>query len=380
MSTKATKTIMITAGEPSGDLLGASLMEALKKAHPNVRFIGVGGQYMMAQGLLPLFPMAELSVMGLLEVIPAIPRIFYRIRQLCRFAISQKPDVVITIDSQEFSKYLGKCMHKHGFKVIHYVSPTVWAWRPNRVHGMKTYLSHVLALYPFEPPFYAQVGLPCTYVGHPVATRMAEYAPTKATKRNPTPVLALLPGSRESEIRRHWPLFLQTFLRLRQVIPTLHAVLALPDDHALQLCRQVAPWPPELPLTFTLGEQRFEALQPCRAALAKSGTSNLELAMLGLPAVVAYQTSAVTYAIARHMVEVAHISPTNLVAGQVVYPEFIQSAASPENLARALYPIITDETTHTRQRHQLGIVRSQLATPYPPADIAAQVILKSLKN
>lgn len=374
------KTILITAGEPSGDLLGTDLMAALKKANPNIHFIGVGGQHMMAQGLLPLFPMADLSVMGFLEVIPALPRILYRIRQLCRYAVQHKPDAVVTIDAQEFSAQLGKCMHKHGFRVIHYVSPTVWAWRPQRVNKMKAYLNHVLALYPFEPPFYAQASLPCTYVGHPVATRMAGYAPTKTTKRAELPILALLPGSRESEIRRHWPLFLQTYLRLRQLIPTLHAVLALPDDHALQLCRQVAPWPPEIPLTFALGDQRFDALQPCRAALAKSGTSNLELAMLGLPAVVAYQTSALTYAIAKHMVEVTHISPTNLVAGQVVYPEFIQSAATPENLARSLYPIITDETTHTRQRHQLGIVRKQLGTPQPPAEMAAQVILKAIKS
>lgn len=373
-------TILITAGEPSGDRLGGALMEQLKKLHPNVVFIGVGGPEMIGQGLKSTFPMSDLSVMGLVEVIPAIPRIKKRLLELTELARGTKPTLVITIDSQDFSTRLATKLKPLGIPHIHYVAPKVWAWRQHRVFKLKTLYTYLLTILPFEEEFFGQAGIPTTYVGHPAVTTLAPYTLKPSTPQPLNPVLALLPGSRRAELTRHWPLFLQTYRSLRQVIPNLTATLALPDEKALHTCQSLSPWTLQDAITPVFGESRFAALATATAALSKSGTNNLELALLGTPAVVTYRMNRLSHFLARYLIKVPFISLPNLIlhyAGQKpVYPELIQHAATLQSLSAALTPLLLGQPAAHIQRQALATFHKLMSTPKPPAQQAAQVISK----
>lgn len=374
-------TIFIVASEPSGDRLGGALMAELNAQVPNLRWVGVGGEQMMAQGLPSAFPLADLAVMGLAEVIPAIPRIWGRLNQLESLAKQVKPSLIITIDGQDFSKRLAKRLKPLGVPHLQYVAPKVWAWRPGRAHQLKHLYTHLLCNLPFEAPWFAAAGLPTTYVGHSMVAALAQVP----TPKQQALQLALLPGSRRSEIARHWPTFLATYRRLKALIPALHGLLVLPDMAAVERCRALAPWQENEGLEIVVGEARFAVLAQCRAALAKSGTNNLEMALLNLPAVVCYRMNAFTYWLAKWLVKVKSISLPNLILsppGQrsegVVYPEFLQQAAKPENLARALYPLLSNTQAHKAQQAKLQQVAAAMATPAPAAKLAAHVVQQYL--
>lgn len=374
-------TIFIVASEPSGDRLGGALMAELNQRQPSLRWVGVGGPQMAAQGLTSVFPLTDLAVMGLAEVIPAIPRIFARLRQLTALAQQTKPNLIITIDGQDFSKRLAQRLKPLGVPHVQYVAPKVWAWRPGRVHQLKALYTQLLCNLPFEAPWFAKAGLPTTYVGHSMVARLAAVPQPQHRALQ----VALLPGSRRSELARHWPVFLATYRRLRQLIPALSGLLVLPDAAALAQCQASAPWQPTEGLEVVHGEARFEALAQCTAALAKSGTNNLELALLNLPAVVCYRMHPITYWLAKRLVKLPSISLPNLIlhppgeAGQgVVYPEFLQHAAKPENLARALYPLLHNPKAAAHQQAKLQQVAAAMATPKPAAALAADVVARYL--
>jgi lipid-A-disaccharide synthase len=370
-------TIFIVASEPSGDRLGGALMAELNAQTPNLQWVGVGGDHMAAQGLISAFPIADLAVMGLAEVLPAIPRLWRRLNQLQALAFATKPDLILTIDGQDLSKRLAQRLKPLGVPHLQYVAPKVWAWRPGRVHKLKHLYTHVLCNLPFEAPWFANAGLPTTYVGHSMVEALAQV---------PTPPhqalqLALLPGSRRTELARHWPTFLATYRRLKSLIPALHGALVLPDTAAVERCRLLAPWQAHEGLEIVVGEARFAVLAQCRAALAKSGTNNLEMALLNLPAVVCYRMNALTYWLAQRLVKVKNISLPNLILsppGQrrsgVIYPEFLQQAAKPENLTRALYPLLTNAQALKAQQAKLQQVAAAMATPEPAARLAARVV------
>ncbi len=373
-------TILITAGEASGDRLGAALMETLKRTHPNLTFVGVGGPEMEKQGLTSLFPMSDLAVMGLFEVIPAIPRILGRLKQLEELAKTARPNLVITIDNQDFSARLAKRLKAlNAIPHIHYVAPKVWAWRQSRVKKLKNLYTHLLTILPFEEEFFATAGLPATYVGHPATTMLARYR-HNSSPQNPT--LALLPGSRESELKRHWPLFLQTARMLHRYVPNLSFVLALPDQQALNTCQQLAPWADADSIFTVMGEDRFKKLAYSTAALSKSGTNNLELALIGTPAVVAYRMNDLTYQLAKRLVKVPFISLPNLIlhySGRTaVYPELIQPEATPENLTAKLLPLVLGQAPAQQQQEQLNSFHKLMGTPQPPAALASAVVSKYL--
>lgn len=392
--------ILITAGEPSGDRLGAALMAALKKKRNDLGFIGVGGPLMEAQGLKSAFPMSDLSVMGLAEVVPAIPRILARINQLVALADREGPALAVVIDAQDFSARLaGKLQHLpltgRGVPVVHYVAPKVWAWRQGRVKKLHKIYKHLLTVLPFEGPFFQRAGIATTYVGHPALNMLAPYMVTNNQSPVTSHQLALLPGSRGAEFKQHWPLLLETYRTLRKQVPNLKAVLALPDEKALATCQQLASWGADEEITPVYGEARFKALTQCRAALAKSGTNNLELALLGVPAVICYRMNPLTYQLAKWLVRVPYVSLPNLVlnpqavgqrphargAGEKapVYPEYLQGGATAKNLASALYPLLTDARAYTRQTAQLAKMRAALQTPTPPAQMAADAVLSHLR-
>lgn len=382
-------TILVVASEPSGERQAAALMAALNARGHIINWVGVGGLAMQVQGLKSLFPQSDLAVMGLMEIIPAIPRILARMRQIKAWATANKPDCIITIDGQDFSARVAKACKPLGIPHVHYVAPKVWAWRQHRVHNLKHLYTQLLCNLPFEAAWFAQAGLPTTYVGHPMVEALANIEVPKATAQQ----LALLPGSRKGEIARHWPLMLATYRRLRALIPALTGLLALPDARTLALCREVAPWGDDEGLEIIVGEGRFAAMAACRAALAKSGTNNLEMAFLNLPAVVCYRMNALSFALVRRLVKVKHISLPNLLlnpptplgepekrGGGVVYPEFIQAAAKPENLSRALYPLLTEPKARAAQQEKLATVCAQMITPRPAAEQAADVVAAILAS
>lgn len=385
-------TILVVASELSGETQAAALMAALngiaKTQKRSIRWVGVGGSAMQAQGLELLFPIDDLAVMGLLEIIPAIPRILQRLKQLKAWASHNRPDLILTVDGQDFSARLAKRIKPLGIPHVHYVAPKVWAWRQHRVHSLKNLYTHLLCNLPFEAAWFGKAGLPTTYVGHPMVEMLKGIETPRATALQ----LALLPGSRKGELVRHWPLMLATYRRLKVLVPALTGLLALPNEQAVARCRTLADWRDDEGLEIVVGEGRYAALAQCRAALAKSGTNNLELAFLNLPAVVCYRMNGLTYALVKRLIKVRYASLPNLLLntpaplgarehqGQgVAYPEFIQAAAKPENLARALYPLLTQSKAVEAQKQKLKAVRETMKTSKPAAQEAAAVVAKLLR-
>ena len=375
--------IMLVAGEPSGDALGAELLEALRTllAAP-LDVLGVGGTRMEAEGLSSLFPMSDIAVMGSGEVILRLPLIFRRMRETAQLAIRERPDAVVIIDSPDFTHSVARRIHKANpdIPIINYVSPQVWAWRPGRAVKMARYLSHVMALLPFEPAFYDTVpGLRCTFVGHPVLQRVVsgggEAFRTRHSIPPDAPILALLPGSRPNEVKRLIALFIETAHRLRARFPGLVAVLpTVPNVSALVHERLSGE---SLPLIVIEDEaEKFAAFDAASAALAASGTVSLELALARVPTVIGYRVDRVTASIVRRLINVPSIVLANLVLGRNVVPEYLQGDCTPARLAGVLEPLMADTAMRRETLEALGEIRDRLgaAERKSPAMRAAEVV------
>ncbi|MGH8352502.1 MAG: lipid-A-disaccharide synthase [Pseudomonas sp.] len=335
--------VALVAGEASGDILGAGLMQALKTQHPHVEFIGVGGPLMQAEGLDSYFPMERLAVMGLVEVLGRLPELLSRRRRLTQSLIAAKPDVFIGIDAPDFNLGVELKLRRAGIKTVHYVSPSVWAWRQKRVLKIRDACDLMLCLFPFEAQFYQDHGVPVRFVGHPLADAIplqADRAAARASLNLPLeqPVIALLPGSRSGEVARLGGLFLDAAERLRALRPGLHFVLpcASPERRA-QLEQLLAGR--DLPLTLLDGRSH-EALAACDAVLIASGTATLEALLYKRPMVVAYRVAALTYRILKRLVKSPYVSLPNLLAGRLLVPELLQDAATPQALAQVLAPLL----------------------------------------
>jgi lipid-A-disaccharide synthase len=335
-----TYTVFLSAGEPSGDFLGAQLMKALKnQLGDNVTFVGLGGSLMTAEGLSSLFPIEELSIMGLTEIIPHIRRIRNRIKETVEAIEATHPDVVVTIDSPGFNFRVGKRLKKRikSIPLVHYVAPSVWAWRPRRAHAVAKFLDHLLVLFPFEPPYFLKEGLPTTFVGHPVVElgleKLKDATFRKRHEIDPTaPILTLLPGSRRGEISRLLPVFQETVLRLQEKYPALHVVIPTLPHLVDQIKGQFT-----LPATIvTTPSEKFAAYRESQAALAASGTVSLELAAASVPMVIAYKINSLTHFLLRRLVKVKYACLVNILMNQEVVPERLQGSCTPEKLASAL--------------------------------------------
>lgn len=333
-------TVFLSAGEPSGDFLGSQLMKALKKQlGANVTFVGLGGPLMAAEGLPSLFPIEELSIMGLAEIIPHIRRIRSRIQETVKTIETIHPDIVVTIDSPGFNFRVGKDLKKHiqSIPLVHYVAPSVWAWRPGRARAVAQFLNHLLVLFPFEPPYFLKEGLPTTFVGHPVVELGLEklHDPTFRTRHEisaQTPILTLLPGSRRGEISRLLPVFQETVVKLQQKYPDLQVVIPTLPHLVDQIQKQFT-----LPVTIvTTPSEKFAAYKESHAALAASGTVSLELAAASVPMVIAYKVNPITHFLLRRLVKVKYACLVNLLMNQEVVPERLQGDCTPEKLASAL--------------------------------------------
>ena len=342
--------IALVAGEASGDILGSTLMQALKVRHPDAEFIGVGGPRMQAEGLNPYFPMERLAVMGLVEVLGRLPELLARRKRLIETLIAARPDVFIGIDAPDFNLGVELKLRRAGIKTVHYVSPSVWAWRQKRVLKIREGCDLMLTLFPFEARFYEEQGVPVRFVGHPLADAIpleADRTGARAALDLPldSPVVALLPGSRGGEVGKLGALFLDAAERLRSVRPGIRFVLPCASpERRLQLEAMLAGR--DLPLKLLDGRSH-DALAACDAVLIASGTATLEALLYKRPMVVAYKVAPLTYRILKRLVKSPYVSLPNLLAQRLLVPELLQDAATPDALAHAVTPLLDDGEIQT---------------------------------
>lgn len=379
--------IFLIATEESGDRLGASLMKVLRQRLGGaVRFEGVGGQAMAREGLTSLFPIEQLSIMGLAAVVGQLPMILRRITETAAAVTHASPDVLVIIDSPDFTHRVARRVRASdpAIPIVNYVSPSVWAWRPGRARAMCGYVDHVLALLPFEPEQYVKLrGPPCSYVGHPLTEQIGTLRPTadeQKRREDSPPVLLVLPGSRRSEVRHHMAVFGATLGLLRDegvafelILPTM--------PYLLEAVRQgVESWPVQPSVVVGEPEKR-EAFRIARAALAKSGTVTLELALAGVPMITAYRTGAIEAWIMLRMIKVPSVILANLVVGDNVVPEFLQADCTPQNLSRALHDILVDSPLRRRQVEAFARIDAIMATgDQPPSVRAADIVLATMRK
>jgi lipid-A-disaccharide synthase len=373
--------IFVVSGEPSGDNLAGRLMGALKaETGGQIRFAGVGGPQSAAQGLESLFPMRELSLVGLTEVVPHLPRLIKRINQTAAAAREIEPDVVVTIDSPSFTLRVAQKLRDTGIPVVHYVAPQLWAWRPGRAKSLAKRVDHIMALLPFEVPFFANYGIPCTYVGHPAIEAGAGNGDGEAFRKRhglppDAPVLCVVPGSRVSEVRRILPVFAEALGMLKARYPNLHIVIPVAAAVAQEVEALTEDWPFPV-VRVTNPEERFDAFAACDAAMTKSGTVTLELALAQVPMVVAYRVSPATAFLVRRMgVSVEHAALVNLLVGHGLVPELIQEDCTPQKLATAMDELFASEEARRAQREGFRQVIEIMGKATPPSEHAAKVVL-----
>lgn len=341
--------IALVAGEASGDILGSGLMRAIKARHPDAQFIGVGGPLMEAEGMTSYFPMERLSVMGLVEVLGRLKELLARRKLLIQTLIDEKPDVFIGIDAPDFTLNIELKLRQAGIKTVHYVSPSVWAWRQKRVLKIREGCDLMLTLLPFEARFYEEKGVPVRFVGHPLADTIPLEADRKAARDElglgDGPVVALMPGSRGGEVGRLGALFFDTAERLLAQRPDLRFVLPCASPQRRAQIEQLLQGR-DLPLTLLDGRSHV-ALAGCDAVLIASGTATLEALLYKRPMVVAYRLAPLTYWILKRMVKSPYVSLPNLLAQRLLVPELLQDAATADALAQTLLPLLDNGTEQT---------------------------------
>ncbi|MDE0392387.1 MAG: lipid-A-disaccharide synthase [Rhodospirillales bacterium] len=374
--------IFLIAGEPSGDLIASRLMAALKRRTENrVRFAGVGGPLMADEGLESLFPYGELSLMGVLEIVPHVPRMLRRIRATARTARRLRPAAFVSIDVPEFALRVARRLKGAGFPLIHYVAPTVWAYRPGRAAKIARYLDHVLCLFPFEPPYFEAEGLDASFVGHPLIEEPIADADGPGFRRRhgiaPTqPVIAVLPGSRASELRRHEHAFGETVRTLGRLIEGLRVLVPTLPQNRATVAAQTAAW--GAPVTVIEGKaEKYAAFAASDVALTASGMATLELALAGVPMVVCYRANPVTAAIAWRIVKVPHVAMPNIIAERRAAPEFLQQGCTPQRLVPALEELMQNPDRRRDQIESFAEIAVRLGRGGPPpSERAAEVVLR----
>lgn len=329
--------VAMVAGEASGDQLGAGLVRALRARHPDMEFSGVGGSGMEAEGFISLFPMDRLSVMGITEVLPRLPELLRLRRELVHHLLAWQPDVYIGIDSPDFNLPIARRLHARGISTVHYVSPTVWAWRQGRVKGIKRDIDLMLTLFPFEAGFYEEHGVPVRCVGHPLADSIPMHVDQADARRElglaEGPLVALLPGSRRGEVEQLLPGFLEAAERLARERPGIHFVIPAAGAERYRQIARVLEGHGSLAVTLVEGCSRT-ALAASDVAMVASGTATLEGLLLKKPMVVGYRVGRVTYALLSRMVKTPWVAMANWVAGEELAPELIQDDFTAEALAR----------------------------------------------
>ncbi len=376
--------IYLIAGEPSGDKLGAALMEGLISERSDIEFHGVGGPLMQAQGLTSLFDMSELSVMGLAEVLPRLRGLLKRRDETAADILAHAPDALVTIDSPDFClRVARKVKAAQPIPTIHYVAPTVWAWRPNRAQKMQGVIDHVLALFPFEPPFMHKAGLSCDFVGHPVAAEpIATMAERRAFRQRyslgDAPVILALPGSRRGEVTRLADVFGATLQKVIAETPDARILIPTASGVEQLVRQQTQNWPgaplilpPDLPL-----DQKRAGFAAADLALAASGTVSLELAAANTPMVIAYDMNWLSRQMIKRMLLVDTVTLVNLVSETRAVPEFLGDACKPDDIAKALLNLLDDPAQRAAQLEACKTTMSRLGQgDLAPGLRAAQSVL-----
>ena len=378
--------VFLVAAEESGDRLGAPLMRALRERHNEVTFAGVGGSEMAREGLVSRFPISDLALMGFNAVARKLPLILRRIRETAAAVIVAKPDVLVIIDSPDFTHRVARRVRRRApsIPIVNYVSPSIWAWRPGRARSMRRYIDHVLALLPFEPQAHERLGgPPCSYVGHPLAKTAPSLRPneTEAARRRADPALLLvLPGSRRGEIKRLLAVFTKVVEAAERTTGALEVVIpAVPHLEAM-LRQETSGWskPPRIVVD---AEEKQAAFRNARAALTKSGTVTLELAVAGVPMVTAYKVTAFEAPILRRLIRAPSVILANLVLGENVVPEFLQEDCTVENLTEALLPLLSGGPERQRQLDAFARLDAvmEIGVAHPSAR-AAEIVLREARR
>lgn len=352
----AMRTVMLVCGEPSGDQLGAQLMSGLKQlAGDRVKIVGVGGPAMTREGLQSLFSLDATAVMGLREVVPAIPRILARVKQAADYAVAIRPDALVVIDSPDFTHRIARAVKRRdpSIRTVNYVAPQVWASRAYRAKAMARYFDLILALFPFEVPFFEKYGLRSAFVGHPVIERRARMTGGAALRSRlgigaDAPVLALLPGSRTSEIRFIFPVFRAAVELLARKVPGLVTMLPTVPHVARRVREAASAWPTPLHILES-EDNKFAAFDAADVALAASGTVTAELALARIPMVVAYRVGGLTFALAHWLMTAPYMTLINILLQRRAVPEFKQYEATPEVLAAEVERLFRDPTARMAQ-------------------------------
>ena len=354
--------VLIVAGESSGERYGAALVHEFLKLRPGTAFFGIGGKRMAAEGVDILFPAEHLAVMGIFEVLSQVPRIRRIFRRLVRETASRGPAVAVLIDSPDFNLRLAKKLRKAGIPVLYYVSPTVWAWRRGRLKAVRRFVSRMMLIFPFEEAIYRSEGIPASYIGHPLVERVrpefgraeffARYGFDPAKK-----LVVLLPGSRRGELRRHAPVLAETVARLRTSPDIQFALLLAESLNRSDLDRS---WPGSIEGLTILDRDGYEAMAAADIVLSSCGTATLEAALLGAPVIAFYRISPLTYAAGRRFVRIRHYSIVNILAGKPVVPELIQGEFTPGNLARETLHVLGSDGVRREMRAAFLEIRKGL--------------------
>lgn len=375
-------TFALVAGEESGDRLGATLMHALKaRTSGRIRFVGVGGREMAAEGLASLFPIDDLSIIGFAAIPRRLPLILRRIRETARLVVTTNPDALVIIDSPDFTHRVARKVRAAApfIPVIDYVSPSVWAWRGGRARAMRRYVDHVLALLPFEPQVHRRLGgPPCTYVGHPLLEQLAQLRPDAEEanrRRGRPPVVLVLPGSRRAEIRALLGIFGEAMALLAARREPPEIILPTLQHLREPVAAALADWPVRPRIVVDV-KDKHAAFRRARAALAKSGTVTLELALAGVPMVTAYKVSLIEEAVARLAIRTNSAILPNIILGENVVPEFLQRMCAPRNLADALIPLLADSPQRRRQIDAFARLDEMMRAAASPSLGAADTVLE----
>lgn len=373
--------IFVIAGEASGDVLGFRLMQALRMLDTTVHFVGIGGACMQEAGLTSLFPMQELALMGFAEILPKALHLKKRLAQTIEAIHAAKPDILLTIDSPGFTLRVLKAIGPNGPKRIHYVAPQVWAWRQKRVRHFPGLWDKLLCLLPFEPEFFAPYGLNPLFTGHPVLESGADKGNAERFRSvynlSPQAVpLVLMPGSRATETKRLLPIFQETVARLKTSIPDLVPIISAAAGIAEAVTSHVTSWPIQPIIALDI-QTRYDAFATAKAALTKSGTSTLELAMANVPMAVTYKVNPISAAIGRRLIKIPHVAMINLLAHRALVPELLQEDCNPEKLTQTILELLQNQQASTEQKAGFNTALASLRAPQgPPSMTAARAILE----
>lgn len=378
-------TIFLIAAEESGDRLGAGLIKALRaRLGPAASIVGVGGRHMAEQGMTSLVPTDELAIIGFMAIPKRLPVILRRIREAADAVLKERPDVLVIIDSPDFTHRVARRVRAQdpSIPIVDYVSPTVWVWRPGRARKMRAYVDRLLAVLPFEPEVHRKLGgPPCIYVGHPLLDELDTLRPDAqelARRSSAPPLLLVLPGSRRSEIKRNMAIFGDTLRLLRAQGVAFEPVLPTVPGLLESVRAAAADWPVQPKIVVSDSEKKA-AFRTARAALAKSGTVTLELALAGVPMVTAYRVTELEAFVARRVIQTSSIILANLILGENVIPEFLQQDFTAENLAPALRDVLEDTPARQRQVDAFARLEEIMSTAGKrPSELAADNVIAML--